>query len=200
MSESSDHQVAFVLQNLTVKDGADKDDFEKFMLEKLFPSVDTSGDGEEPDQHFLLGGSSNEYLWMSRLEYSVHQTPFPDLADGPGAADTGERTGKTGAVCHPHVVRDVFRRGALAAGPREVVPSRTSRHGRGGWPRSSQSARQPDPENLTTLAGSTGRMLNSRCQLRVSPPCGFFFSRMANDDAAARPFSSCPSAEITHSG
>jgi hypothetical protein len=77
MSESSDHQVAFVLQNLNVKDGADKDDFEKFMLEKLFPSVDTSGDGEEPDQHFLLGGSSNEYLWMSRLEYSVHQTPFP---------------------------------------------------------------------------------------------------------------------------
>jgi hypothetical protein len=77
MSESSGRQVAFVLQNLTVKDGADKDDFEKFMLEKLFPSVDTSGDGEEPDQHFLLGGSSNEYLWMSRLEYSVHQTPFP---------------------------------------------------------------------------------------------------------------------------
>jgi len=50
------------------------------MLEELFPTLDTSEEGLGPDQHFLLQEDwpSDVYVWMSRVEYGVHQTPFPN--------------------------------------------------------------------------------------------------------------------------
>jgi hypothetical protein len=79
MSEKDVHRpVAFVQQMITLREDVSADDFEKFVLEEVFPSIDTSGDGEGPDQHVLLAGSvSNEYVWLSRLEYMIHQTPLP---------------------------------------------------------------------------------------------------------------------------
>ncbi len=70
--------VAFVLRRIILHDRANSDDFEQFMLAELFPAVNTSSNGEQPDQHFLLqGGADNEYVWLSRLEYWIHQTPLP---------------------------------------------------------------------------------------------------------------------------
>jgi hypothetical protein len=80
MSErNADRPAAFILQEITLRDDVDHDEFERFVLTELFPSIDTSGDGEEPDQHFLLAGAvvPNEYVWLSRLEYQVHHTPLP---------------------------------------------------------------------------------------------------------------------------
>ncbi|MCZ7575366.1 MAG: hypothetical protein M5U01_42995 [Ardenticatenaceae bacterium] len=79
MSENrSATPVAFALQRITLHEGVNPDDFEKFMLAELFPIIATHGENEGPDQHFLLsGGSNNEYTWMSRLEYWIHQTPLP---------------------------------------------------------------------------------------------------------------------------
>lgn len=69
--------VAFALHTIKLHDGVNEDEFEKFMLEELFQTVDTNPDGES-DQHFLLnGGGSDEYVWMSRLAYEVHHTPLP---------------------------------------------------------------------------------------------------------------------------
>jgi hypothetical protein len=69
---------AYVLQTIKLHDGVNGDDFQKFVLEELFPTVDTNPDGE-PDQHFLLnGGSHDEYVWMSRLAYEIHHTPIPN--------------------------------------------------------------------------------------------------------------------------
>jgi hypothetical protein len=80
MSETSaDTPVAFVLQRIVAHEGVSGDDLERFLLQEVFPSLDTSGEGEGPDQHFLLNdGARGEYLWMSRLEYSIHQTPLPN--------------------------------------------------------------------------------------------------------------------------
>lgn len=69
--------IAYVLHHIKLHDGVNHDDFERFMLEELFPSVDTSPNGK-PDQHFLLsGGQRDEYVWMSQLAYSIHHTPLP---------------------------------------------------------------------------------------------------------------------------
>ncbi len=71
--------VAFSLRRIRLKEDSDRDEFERFMLEDLFPSVDTSDSGEEPDQHFLVQDtqSSDEYIWLTRMEYFIHQTPTP---------------------------------------------------------------------------------------------------------------------------
>jgi hypothetical protein len=71
--------VALSFRKIALHEGVSHRDFEKFMLEELFPTIDTSDDGFAPDQHFLLQEDwpSDVYVWMSRLEYSVHQTPFP---------------------------------------------------------------------------------------------------------------------------
>ena len=50
------------------------------MLETFLPTVDTSqGTVFGPDQHTILQQDwpSATYVWMSRVEYSVHHTPFP---------------------------------------------------------------------------------------------------------------------------
>ena len=61
--------IAYVLQTINLHDGVNGDEFQKFMLQELFPTVDTNPDGE-PGQHILLnGGSYDEYVWMSRLAY-----------------------------------------------------------------------------------------------------------------------------------
>ena len=73
-----DKPIAVLLHRISLHDSASEDEFEKFMLDEVFPSIDTSSEGEAPDQQVLLhGGSPNEYVWMSRLEYWIHQTPFP---------------------------------------------------------------------------------------------------------------------------
>ena len=69
--------IAYAVHTIKLHDGVNGDEFEKFMLDELFPTVNTNPDGE-PDQHFLLnGGSHNEYVWMSRLAYEIHHTPLP---------------------------------------------------------------------------------------------------------------------------
>ena len=71
--------VALSSRKIRLHEGVRHDRFERFVLEELFPSVDTSGDGSAPDQHYLYQKDwpSDVYVWMTRLEYSVHQTPFP---------------------------------------------------------------------------------------------------------------------------
>jgi hypothetical protein len=77
--------VAYALREIRLHDGVSRDKFETFMLETLFPTLDTSqdagglGGGFGPDHHVLLQGEwpSAVYVWMSRVEYSVHHTPFP---------------------------------------------------------------------------------------------------------------------------
>jgi hypothetical protein len=77
MSNRDFSPVAIVLRTIKLRDGVAEDTFEKFMLEELFPNVQT-GSENEPDQHLLLrGGSRDEYVWMSRLTYAIHQTPLP---------------------------------------------------------------------------------------------------------------------------
>ena len=82
--DSASIALAFVLHTIKLHETADAVDFEKFMLKEIFPAVDTRdsrfGDMEvTPDQHFLLGGRSfDEYVWMIRLEYFIHQTPLPN--------------------------------------------------------------------------------------------------------------------------
>jgi hypothetical protein len=82
MSDQQDtNPIALSFRKVALHEGVRHEDFEKFMLEELFPSIDTSEDGFEADQHFLLQEEedwpSDVYVWMSRLQYSVHQTPFP---------------------------------------------------------------------------------------------------------------------------
>jgi hypothetical protein len=80
MSEQQDATpVALSFRKIALHEGVSHRDFERFMLEELFPTIDTSENGSAPDQHFLLQEDwpSDVYVWMSRLEYSVHQTPFP---------------------------------------------------------------------------------------------------------------------------
>lgn len=79
MSETVPVQpVAFVLQMITLHQDVNPDDFERRMLEEVFPALNTSSDDEASDQHFLLQHNDPaEYLWMTRLEYTIHQTPLP---------------------------------------------------------------------------------------------------------------------------
>jgi len=46
--------VALSFRKIALRQGVNKQAFEKSMLEELFPTVDTSGNGFAPDQHFLL--------------------------------------------------------------------------------------------------------------------------------------------------
>ena len=71
--------IALSFRKVALHEGVRHEDFEKFMLEELFPTIDTSEDGFAPDQHFLLQEDwpSDVYVWMSRVEYPVHHTPFP---------------------------------------------------------------------------------------------------------------------------
>lgn len=74
------HPVAYGLREIRLNDGASRDAFERFVLESFFPTVDTSqGTVFGPDQHTLLQQDwpSAAYVWVSRVEYSVHHTPFP---------------------------------------------------------------------------------------------------------------------------
>jgi hypothetical protein len=79
--DSSSIALAFVLHTIKLHDTVDAVAFEKFMLNEVLPVVDTHSPhlGETaPDQHFLLGGRGlDEYVWMIRLEYFIHQTPLP---------------------------------------------------------------------------------------------------------------------------
>jgi hypothetical protein len=80
MSDQQDtNPIALSFRKVALHEGVRHEDFEKFMLEELFPTIDTSEDGFAPDQHFPLQEDwpSDVYVWMSRLQYSVHQTPFP---------------------------------------------------------------------------------------------------------------------------
>jgi hypothetical protein len=82
--DSSTIALAFALHSIKLNETANEFDFEKFMLNEIFPSVDTRELGRAPsvelapDQHFLLGGRGfEEYVWMVRLEYFIHHTPLP---------------------------------------------------------------------------------------------------------------------------
>jgi|SRR5215218_6922618 len=80
MSDQQDtNPIALSFRKVALHEGVRHEDFKKFMLEELFPTIDTSEDGFAPDQHFLLQEDwpSDVYVWMSRLEYWVHQTPLP---------------------------------------------------------------------------------------------------------------------------
>jgi hypothetical protein len=71
-SPQEPHPVAYGLREIRLNDGVSRDTFKKFMLETLFPTVDTSqGSGFGPDQHTLLQQDwpSDVYVWMSRVEY-----------------------------------------------------------------------------------------------------------------------------------
>jgi hypothetical protein len=72
--------VAYTLHTIKLREGVSDDDFERFMLEQVFPAVDTSEQDEQPDQHFLLGSEmfGDDYVWMSRLEYWIHHDPLPN--------------------------------------------------------------------------------------------------------------------------
>jgi hypothetical protein len=71
--------VAYAYHTIKLHDGVNSDDFEKHMLGEVFPALDTSEEGEAPDQHFLLGSQmfGDDYVWMSRLEYWIHHDPLP---------------------------------------------------------------------------------------------------------------------------
>ena len=75
MSQPDSSPGAIVLRTITLHEGAVEDEFEQFMIESLFPTVQT-GPEDKPDQHFLLRGGE-PYTWMSHLSYEIHQTPLP---------------------------------------------------------------------------------------------------------------------------
>lgn len=77
--------LAFVFHTIKLNEGVDEQTFEKFMLDEIFPAVNTQGSGlagveAGPDHHRLLAGQSREgdYVWMIHLEYAIHHTPFPN--------------------------------------------------------------------------------------------------------------------------
>ena len=78
---SSSNGLAFALHTIRLHETANGRDFERFMIKEIFPAVNTKDPGfgdTEPDQHYLLdGGNDDEYVWMIRLEYFIHQTPTP---------------------------------------------------------------------------------------------------------------------------
>ena len=77
--------LAFVFHTIKLNEGIDEQTFEKFMLNEIFPAVNTQGSGLAgadggPDHHRLLAGqlSAREYIWMIHLEYFIHHTPLPN--------------------------------------------------------------------------------------------------------------------------
>lgn len=77
--------LAFVFHTIKLNEGVDEQTFEKFMLDEIFPAVNTqepSSVGAEagPDHHRLLAGQSweGDYVWMIHLEYVIHHTPLPN--------------------------------------------------------------------------------------------------------------------------
>jgi hypothetical protein len=112
MSERDTNQpVAVVLHRFTVREGADPDAFERCVLEEVFPTVNTAGEGGAPDQHLLLnGGDRNAFVWMSRLEYEIHQTPLPGWLSNRVAAmrqDAAGRLATFGSIASTEVYYDV---------------------------------------------------------------------------------------------
>src|SRR5215216_8169487 len=79
--------VAFSFRKIALREGVQKEAFVKFMLEELFPTLDTSEGAfgaDHPDQHLLLQGDwpSDIYVWMSRLEYGLGHEPRPQYLLG----------------------------------------------------------------------------------------------------------------------
>ena len=73
--------IATALHTIKLHEGIEGDDFEQFLLEEVFPAMNTNEDQEgEPDRHFLLGREmfGDDYVWMSRLEYWIHHHPLPN--------------------------------------------------------------------------------------------------------------------------
>ena len=77
--------LAFIFHAIKLNEGVDERKFEKFMLDEIFPTVNTQGSGfagaeAGPDHHRLLAGQpwEGDYIWMIHLEYAIHHTPFPN--------------------------------------------------------------------------------------------------------------------------
>jgi hypothetical protein len=104
--------VAYALHTIKLHDGVSDDDFEKYMLEEVFPATDTSGEDEAPDQHFLLGSEmfGDDYAWMSRLEYWIHHHPLPNWLGQRverQAQEVGEKIESYGAITSSTTYYDV---------------------------------------------------------------------------------------------
>jgi hypothetical protein len=71
--------IAVATMTIQLREDADADAFEGVVLHDVFPALDTSGQGEDPDQHMLLQDDDNsrEYTWTSRLNYDIEHTPTP---------------------------------------------------------------------------------------------------------------------------
>lgn len=77
--------LAFVFHTIKLNEGVDEQKFEKFMLDEIFPAVNTQRSGVAgveagPDHHRLLAGQlwEGDYIWMIHLEYFIHHTPLPN--------------------------------------------------------------------------------------------------------------------------
>jgi hypothetical protein len=75
---------ALSFRKIALHEGVNSRVFVGFMLEELFPSIDTSANGFQADRHSLLQKDwpSDVYVWMSELQYSAGQTPFPPWLTG----------------------------------------------------------------------------------------------------------------------
>jgi len=62
--------------HITLHNPDKKEEFEKFLVEQLLPSINTNTTGQPPDKHALLDGTGG-YACLSFLTYAVHQTPLP---------------------------------------------------------------------------------------------------------------------------
>jgi hypothetical protein len=71
--------IAVATMTIRLREEADADAFEKRLLTDVFPAVDTSGEGEDRDQHELFsdGETSRDYTWSSRINYDIEHTPTP---------------------------------------------------------------------------------------------------------------------------
>jgi hypothetical protein len=71
--------IAVATMTIRLREDADTDAFEELLLTDVFPALDTSGEGEDPDQHLLLqeDDTSREYTWTSRINYDIEHTPTP---------------------------------------------------------------------------------------------------------------------------
>jgi hypothetical protein len=73
--------IAFVLHDLTLRDTAERDEFEKVATKEILPSFNTNPDSSgAPDLHLLISRSQlgRDYVCLSRLSYSIHHTPLPN--------------------------------------------------------------------------------------------------------------------------
>jgi hypothetical protein len=66
--------VAYVWHKITLYDPDKKEEFEKFLIGQLLPSINTTG--QPLDKHALLDGTEG-YACLSFLAYAVHHTPLP---------------------------------------------------------------------------------------------------------------------------